>query len=141
MSRRINRDERKRKSDRDRKERNRHEEFLGRGQKSEVRSQKSEEDKEKRGLSRTKKQRTSFPDDFVVSGRILQLSQHNEWPDPVVELDAFRDYHSSRGSTFLDWEAAFRTWLRNGKRINGNRKQSKGQGSMNKINDILKRGL
>ncbi len=92
-------------------------------------------------ISRTKKQRTSFPDDFVVSGRILQLSKHNQWPDPVAELEAFRDYHSSRGSTFLDWEAAFRTWLRTGKRLNGNKRpQTKGDQSMDKLKKILEWG-
>lgn len=29
------------------------------------------------------------------------------------QLAAFRDYHAARGSTFRDWQAALRTWLRN----------------------------
>jgi hypothetical protein len=29
------------------------------------------------------------------------------------ELTAFTDYHAAKGSTFLCWQAAFRTWLRN----------------------------
>ena len=29
------------------------------------------------------------------------------------ELDAFKDHHTANGSTFIDWQAAFRTWLRN----------------------------
>ena len=29
------------------------------------------------------------------------------------EVAQFRDHHSARGSTFKDWDAAFRTWLRN----------------------------
>jgi len=29
------------------------------------------------------------------------------------ELEQFTDYHDSKGSTFKDWDAAFRTWLRN----------------------------
>ena len=29
------------------------------------------------------------------------------------ELTAFTDYHAANGSTFLCWQAAFRTWLRN----------------------------
>lgn len=39
------------------------------------------------------------------------------------ELDRFRDYHRSKGSTMLDWQAAFRTWVSNavkfGVKING----------------------
>lgn len=36
-----------------------------------------------------------------------------------VELEAeqFRDYHTAKGSVMLDWEAAFRTWLRNAKKF------------------------
>lgn len=33
--------------------------------------------------------------------------------DHVTELAAFSDHHTARGSTFKDWQAAFRTWLRN----------------------------
>lgn len=33
--------------------------------------------------------------------------------DPSRELAAFRDHHAARGSRFVDWNAAFRTWLRN----------------------------
>jgi hypothetical protein len=33
--------------------------------------------------------------------------------DCSAEADAFRDHHSSKGSRFVDWDAAFRTWLRN----------------------------
>jgi hypothetical protein len=30
-----------------------------------------------------------------------------------TEVDAFRDHHSAKGTLMLDWNAAFRTWLRN----------------------------
>lgn len=37
-----------------------------------------------------------------------------------VELEAeqFRDHHTAKGSVMLDWEAAFRTWLRNAVKFN-----------------------
>lgn len=35
-----------------------------------------------------------------------------------VELGAFTDYHKSKGSLFKDWDAAFRTWLRNAAKFN-----------------------
>lgn len=34
--------------------------------------------------------------------------------DCDAEVEAFRDHHKSRGNAFLDWDAAFRTWIRNG---------------------------
>lgn len=30
-----------------------------------------------------------------------------------AEAEKFRDHHASRGSVMLDWDAAFRNWLRN----------------------------
>jgi len=33
------------------------------------------------------------------------------------EEPRFRDYHAGKGSIFADWDAAFRTWLRNAKRF------------------------
>ena len=37
------------------------------------------------------------------------------------EWRAFRDHHLAKGSTMLDWPAAWRTWLRNRKRFAGAR--------------------
>ncbi|MCA1781891.1 MAG: hypothetical protein LC679_06865 [Intrasporangiaceae bacterium] len=36
-----------------------------------------------------------------------------------VEQVQFCDYHTAKGSTFKDWDAAFRTWLRNTKKYGG----------------------
>lgn len=33
--------------------------------------------------------------------------------DGPMELAQFRDHHTAKGSKFKDWDAAFRTWLRN----------------------------
>ena len=63
-----------------------------------------------------------YPADFAADQTIKDLAVKNGWPDPDTELEAFRDYHVSKGSRFLDWNAAFRTWLRNGRRINGQSK-------------------
>ncbi len=41
--------------------------------------------------------------------------------DAMAQADQFRDHHAARGSTFKDWDAAFRTWLRNAKRFGGGR--------------------
>ena len=57
--------------------------------------------------------KTKIPDDFAVSPRIMELAREHGWPDPRQQLDAFKDYHLAKGSLMADWEAAFRTWLRN----------------------------
>lgn len=43
-----------------------------------------------------------------------------------VELEAeqFRDHHTAKGSVMLDWDAAFRTWLRNAVKFNARRRPS-----------------
>jgi len=35
----------------------------------------------------------------------------------VAECPRFRDFHTAKGSVFADWDAAFRTWLRNAQRF------------------------
>ena len=35
-----------------------------------------------------------------------------EGVDLAYEADQFRDHHTAKGSRFVDWDAAFRTWLR-----------------------------
>lgn len=51
-----------------------------------------------------------------MSARVRELAQQKDWPDPDEEIEAFKDYHLARDSKFADWEAAFRTWLRNAAR-------------------------
>lgn len=35
----------------------------------------------------------------------------------AVEIERFRDHHTAKGSLFVDWDAAFRTWLGNAARF------------------------
>jgi hypothetical protein len=44
-----------------------------------------------------------------------------------AEAAHFQDHHAAKGSRFLDWDAAFRTWLRNGAKF---AKGSQRQGSL-----------
>lgn len=41
--------------------------------------------------------------------------------DGQREAEHFRDHHKSKGSLFVDWDAAFRTWLGNAQRFAANR--------------------
>lgn len=59
---------------------------------------------------------TTIDPDFKVSDRIRELAVKNGWPDPDQQVDEFVDHHLRDGSLYSDWEAAFRTWLRNAKR-------------------------
>lgn len=57
-----------------------------------------------------------LPDDFKPGAACWQLAAEQ---GVIVdeELPAFCDYHRSKRSRFVDWQAAFRTWLRNAARF------------------------
>ena len=62
--------------------------------------------------------KTRLPDDFEVTQHMIELAKAKGWPDPRSEVEAFKDYHLAHGSLMLDWQACFRTWLRNCSRFN-----------------------
>lgn len=51
--------------------------------------------------------------------------------DCAAEAERFRDYHAAKGSTFADWDAAFRTWLGNAQRFTGSRYGASGNSGRN----------
>lgn len=53
------------------------------------------------------------------------------------EVEAFRDHHRARGNAYRDWDAAFRTWIRNGvkfRKPNTNRAGGVSQGLLDMAN-------
>ncbi len=67
----------------------------------------------------TKKTRKQIPENFTVTDQHVHLARENQWPHPDSEIAAFRDYHMARGTTMLDWDRAFYTWLRNAVKFKG----------------------
>lgn len=72
------------------------------------------------GDAKTKRVRrgTTLPSDWEPN------DQHRERAaetgiDLDAEAEAFRDHHTAKASVFKDWDAAFRTWLRNARRFAG----------------------
>ena len=88
-----------------------------------------------------KKSKIRYPLDFSVSETMTALARENRWPDPNGELEAFKDHHVAKDSRFLDWEAAFRTWLRNAKKWISKGPQDKTAQIRQRTADILTRGL
>jgi len=78
----------------------------------------SDKDKEKE-LLRNSKKKSRLPDNFAVTDHHLEMALKNNWPNPLTEIEAFKDYHASKGSLFVDWDRAFYTWLRNAMRFKG----------------------
>jgi hypothetical protein len=90
--------------------------------------------------SKKKNIKTAFPERFEISDDLCKwcLAQHTE---ANLHYEAFKDYHSSKGSRFIDWNAAFRTWVRNAAKFsNGNGRQVEGELS-ERTQRILRRGL
>jgi hypothetical protein len=55
---------------------------------------------------------SSFPDGFNFNERAEEMAK-GRGLNVHQEFAAFRDHHVAKGSVFKDWDAAFRTWLRN----------------------------
>jgi hypothetical protein len=67
------------------------------------------------------KRATQLPDGFEPSqDMLLWAREHHPSVDTVTETQQFADYHTARGSTFKDWPAAWRTWMRNADKFQKN---------------------
>tara|TARA_R110000850_G_scaffold23358_1_gene69083 strand:- start:18999 stop:19886 length:888 start_codon:yes stop_codon:yes gene_type:complete len=62
----------------------------------------------------------AMPQDWVPSDKNVEdaLKLNFSQQDIQNEADRFKDHHLSKGSTFKDWNAAWRTWLRNSRKFN-----------------------
>ena len=69
-----------------------------------------------------KTRRCSLPSDFKVTEAIRGWAQEHGLPSPDNEVEKFKDYHQGKGSVQADWQATFRTWLRNAKVFSANGK-------------------
>lgn len=61
---------------------------------------------------RPKRAETTIPDDFKVSTAIEAMCRAEGLPDPHVVIRDFRDWALKKAARYVDWEAAFRTWMR-----------------------------
>jgi uncharacterized protein YdaU (DUF1376 family) len=84
------------------------------------------EKEEKLEAPRTKRA-TPLLDGFELDADLMLFAEENG-VDPFGEFAAFRDHHKARGSTFRDWPAAWRQWVRKAKQFNQGGKAS-GTGS------------
>ncbi len=61
----------------------------------------------------------ALPDGWVPSAKNIEDARKANFSDEEIrnEADQFRDHHHARGTTFKDWDAAWRTWLRNARKF------------------------
>lgn len=62
------------------------------------------------------KTKTALPDDFQPNDTATQMAAELGL-SIAGEQAAFEDHHAANGTKFKDWQAAFRTWLRNANRF------------------------
>jgi len=54
---------------------------------------------------------TSWPDDFTLTEERRAIAVALDL-DPVWEWNSFKDHHRAKGSRFVRWSDAWRTWCR-----------------------------
>lgn len=76
------------------------------------------------------KTKMAYPENFTLSDELFEWCKNQHVGEIQKHLDAFRDYHIAKGSRFIDWNAAFRTWIRNVHKFNrwGNNGKAEQQG-------------
>jgi len=63
---------------------------------------------------KTKKTKKRIPNDFDLTEKRIQFAEEKGINGNRVRnvFDHFRDHHKAKGSTFADWDAAWRNWVR-----------------------------
>lgn len=59
--------------------------------------------------------KTTIPEDWTPNEKCLAYA-HERYPSmPIsIEVEKFRDYHLAKGGKYSNWDAAWRSWCRNG---------------------------
>lgn len=67
---------------------------------------------DKKRINNKKKNASQLPDDFTLNETSLAYAKERG-VNITSEIDGFRNYHEAKGSTYKDWQAAWRTWCDN----------------------------
>lgn len=80
------------------------------------------------------KRAVSLPDGWVPSDRNIEDAVKRGFSTEEInhEAEQFRNYHHAKGSTFKDWDAAWRTWLGNARKFASSR-PTRGRGGHNAL--------
>lgn len=88
-----------------------------------------------------RKNKTPWPENFSLADGLRAWAVGQQCADPDGQFEAFRDYHQSHGSRFIDWDAAFRTWIRNSFKFAGRPTPLAANDVSERIKRSLLRGL
>lgn len=53
---------------------------------------------------------TSLPDDFALTDQLINYAKL-KYVDHTVEFESFKNWHLAKGSTYKNWDAAWRSWV------------------------------
>lgn len=70
-------------------------------------------------VNRGAKRATQMPKDWQPKPEHLDIAREYGL-DPAFELRAFKDRNEAKGGKYINWDAAFRTWLNQAKTFRGN---------------------
>lgn len=73
------------------------------------------------------KKKTRLTDDFLPNETGMRYASDRE-VDAGTEVQSFKNHHQSKGNTFLDWQAAWRTWCDNAVKFRQSRAPASGAG-------------
>lgn len=65
------------------------------------------------------KRRHQLPDDFIITDSLKQYATQNGIDESRIDsvFSHFCDHHRAKGTVMLDWDAAWRTWVRNDRKF------------------------
>jgi biotin operon repressor len=74
----------------------------------------------------SQQRKTRIPDDFAVTEKMRDWAL-TESPgiNLLDETEHFKDHHIANGNKFIDWERAWKNWIRNSKKFNRNMSNQK----------------
>lgn len=81
------------------------------------------------------KRKRRLPDDWQPREEERQ-SARDKGLDCDAEAEHFRDYHQAKGEPHLDWDACFRTWLKNAVKFARNGRQASLPGQSTQIRKV-----
>lgn len=59
--------------------------------------------------------KTAIPEDWTPNEKCLTYAREHYPSMPIgIEVEKFRDYHLAKGGKYSNWDAAWRSWCRNG---------------------------
>ena len=87
-----------------------------------------QEGKGREGKGRERAHSHPAPDDFVLTDERKRYAESKGLVGVVEQFDQFLDHHKAKGSRFMDWNAAWQTWVRNGVRF-----QAKDRGPQRRV--------